>query len=104
MNAVILTGGKQYIVKTGDTIKTEKIDAPVGSKIKIPNVLLAYDEKDIKLDPEALKKASVEGKIVNHGKSKKVIIFKKKRRKGFQKKRGFRQDYTELLIEKINID
>lgn len=104
MYAVIQTGGKQFIVKSGDKIKVEKIDAPVGSKVKMPNILMVYDDKDVKLDAGTLQKMTVEGKILTHGKHKKVIIFKKKRRKGFQKKRGHRQEYTELLIENINLE
>ena len=103
MHTVIQTGGKQYRVKAGDKIKIEKIDAPVGSKINIPNVLMSYDGKDVNLDPKVLKKATVDGKIISHGKNKKVIIFKKKRRKGYQKKSGHRQEYTEIQIEKINL-
>jgi large subunit ribosomal protein L21 len=101
--AVIQTGGKQYKVKPGDIIKVEKIDAPIGSKVNIPNLLMIFDEKEIKLDPKLLETATVEGKILKHGKHKKVLIFKKKRRKGFQKKRGHRQNYSELIIENINL-
>jgi len=101
--AVIQTGGKQYKVKSGDKIKIEKVDAPVGSKVKVPNVLLAYDEKNVKTDSDTLKKVTVEGKILTHGKHKKVISYKKKRRKGFDKKIGHRQEFTELIIEKINL-
>jgi large subunit ribosomal protein L21 len=101
--AVILTGGKQYKVQSGDKIKVEKIDAPVGAKIKIPNVLLAGDDKEITLDIGKLAKANVEGKILSHGKNKKVTSFKKRRRKGYQRKIGHRQNFTEVLIEKINL-
>jgi len=101
--AVIQTGGKQYRIKSGDKIKVEKIDAPEGSKISIPNIIAAYDGKDIKVDSKLLEKASVEGTILSHGKHKKVIVFKKKKRKGYQKKAGHRQDFTEVVIDKVNL-
>jgi len=101
--AVIQTGGKQYKVKTGDKIKVEKIDAPVGAKISIPNIVMLYDGKDAKVEASMLDKSSVEGEILSHGKNKKVIAFKKKRRKGYAKKIGHRQNYTEIKIEKINL-
>jgi len=101
--AVIQTGGKQYKVASGDKIKVEKIDAPVGSKVKIPNVLMIYGDNELKIDATELKQAFVRGTILAQGKNKKVIVFKKKRRKGFQKKKGHRQTYTEVLIESINL-
>lgn len=101
--AVLLTGGKQYKVKSGDKIKVEKIDAPVGSKVSIPNLIMAYDGKSLKVDPKELEGGAIEGEILSHGKGKKVVTFKKKRRKGYTKKIGHRQEYTELLVEKINL-
>ncbi len=103
MYAVIQTGGKQYKVKSGDKIKIEKVDAPVGAKISIPNIIMLYDGKDAKVDSNVLEKSSVEGEILSHGKNKKVTTFKKKRRKGYSKKIGHRQNYTEIKIEKINL-
>jgi len=62
--AVIQTGGKQYKVKSGDTIKIEKVEAPVGSKVKIPNIILAFDEKNVQHEAKSLDKATVEGVVL----------------------------------------
>ncbi|MCL4118157.1 UNVERIFIED_CONTAM: hypothetical protein GTU68_028122 [Idotea baltica] len=96
--AVIQSGGKQYQVSEGDKIQLDRIEGEAGTKITFNEVLLANGE----IDPEKLSSAKVEASILEQKKAKKVIAFKKKRRKGFKKKIGHRQELTEVLIEKIS--
>ncbi len=102
MFAVIKTGGKQYLVSPKDKIKIEKIEAEEGGKIVFDEVLLlGNDEKDIKIGDPLVKGAKVNAKIIRQDKAKKIIIFKYKAKKRYQKKAGHRQPYTEVEILKI---
>lgn len=101
MYAVIATGGKQYKVSEGDTVRVEKLDGEVGSKVEISEVLMVGGD-NLKIGAPHVEKAMVTGQIVEQGKAKKILVFKKKRRKGFKKLQGHRQQYTALKIEKIN--
>jgi large subunit ribosomal protein L21 len=102
MYAVIATGGKQYKVSEGDTLRIEKLKGDVGSKIEIEEVLMVGGDGEPKIGTPILEKAKVTGEIVEQGKAKKILVFKKKRRKGYKKMQGHRQQYTALKIEKIN--
>lgn len=101
MYAVIATGGKQYKVSEGDIVRVEKLAGEVGSKVEISDVLLVGDEGATKIGTPTVEKAKVSGEIVEQGKEKKILVFKKKRRKGYKKLQGHRQQYTALKIEKI---
>ncbi len=101
MHAVIKTGGKQYRVAEGDLLKVEKLDGEIGSTIEFPEVLAVGEGDSIKVGAPTVAGAKVKAEIVEHGKSKKVIIFKKKRRKGFAKKQGHRQLFTSIKIQEI---
>lgn len=101
MHAVIKTGGKQYRVAEGDLLKVEKLDGEIGSTIEFPEVLAVGEGESIKVGSPTVAGAKVKAEIVEHGKSKKVIIFKKKRRKGFAKKQGHRQLFTSIKIQEI---
>ena len=101
MYAVIATGGKQYKVSEGDIVRVEKLAGEVGSKVEISEVLLVGDEGSTTIGTPTVEKAKVSGEIVEQGKDKKVLVFKKKRRKGYKKLQGHRQQYTALKIEKI---
>ena len=101
MYAVIATGGKQYKVNEGDVVRVEKLAGDVGSKVDISEVLMVGGEGEAKIGSPTVDKATVTGEIVEQGKSKKVLVFKKKRRKGYKKMQGHRQSYTALRIEKI---
>lgn len=101
MYAVIATGGKQYKVSEGDIVRVEKLAGEVGSKVEISDVLLVGDEGSTKIGTPTVDKAKVSGEIVEQGKDKKILVFKKKRRKGYKKLQGHRQQYTALKIEKI---
>ncbi|MDH3973249.1 MAG: 50S ribosomal protein L21 [Deltaproteobacteria bacterium] len=101
MYAVIATGGKQYKVSEGDIVRVEKLAGEVGSKVEISDVLLVGEEGATKIGTPTVEKAKVSGEIVEQGKDKKILVFKKKRRKGYKKLQGHRQQYTALKIEKI---
>ncbi len=102
MYAVIETGGKQYRVQEGDTLFVEKIAAQQGEEVKFDNVLLVSDGGDIKVGKPYIEDVCVEGKVLKHGKGKKVIVFKYKAKKDYRKKQGHRQPYTKVEITKIN--
>ena len=102
MYAIIKTGGKQYKVAEGDTIKVEKLNAQVGDTVTFDDVkLLTKDEKAI-IDKSELESVKVEGKVIAQERAKKVIVFKFKRRKGYKRKQGHRQEQTKLHITKIH--
>ncbi len=103
MFAVVKTGGKQYKVTKGEVIKVEKLDADVGSEIDIQEVLMVINGDDVKVGNPTVENAAVRAKVIEQGKDKKVIVFKKKRRKGYKKKRGHRQLFTTLEIQDISI-
>jgi len=93
--AVIRTGGKQFAVEEGQTLRVPTIAGDAGSKVDVEALVLGSG-KDAKVGA-----ASVAATIVGHGKADKVIVFKKKRRKQYKRKQGHRQGFTEIKIEKI---
>lgn len=101
MYAVIRTGGKQQTVSEGDVIKVEKLSGDAGSQIEFKDVLMVGMDKEVKIGQPALADVRVVGEVVEQGKSKKVIAFKMKRRKGFHKKIGHRQQFTSVRIKEI---
>ena len=100
MYAIIATGGKQYKVSEGDTILIEKLEGEEGSKVTFDQVL-AVSSDSLKVGEE-VKGANVEGTIVEHGRYKKVIVYHFKRKTGYHKKKGHRQHFTKVKIDKIN--
>ncbi len=101
MYAVIKTGGKQYSVSEGDTLKVEKLPGKVGETVELPEVLAVGEGEKMKVGTPTVKKASVVAEVLAHGRHKKIIVFKKKKRKGYKKKQGNRQDFTSLRIKEI---
>ena len=101
MYAVVVTGGKQYRVMQGETLRVELLEAEAGSEIKLDNVLMLGDGEGVKLG-DALKGSSVTAKVVGHGRADKVRIVKFRRRKHHRKQMGHRQHYTEIQIVGIN--
>jgi large subunit ribosomal protein L21 len=99
--AVIKTGGKQYIVKPGDRIKVEKINGEVGDTVEISEVLLVNKDGDLKIGTPVVEGAKVVASIIEQGRSRKIIVFKKKAKKGYKRKKGHRQYYTLLEIKEI---
>ena len=101
MYAVIATCGKQYKVSEGDTIKVEKLGVEAGETYTFDQVLLVSGET-VAIGNPTVAGATVEATVVGDGKAKKVIVYKYKRKTGYHKKNGHRQQYTEVKIEKIN--
>lgn len=101
MYAIIRTGGKQYQVAAGDTLRVEKLQGEIGDTVEITDVLLVADGEQVRVGQPLVEGVRVVAKITEHGKHKKIIVFKKKRRKGYQVKNGHRQSYTALSIEEI---
>ena len=101
MYAVMTSGGKQYKVEEGETLQVEKIPGDVGSSVTFDRVLMISDDDTISIGQPVLDDASVEGHIVEQGKSKKIIVFKYKRRKRYRRKHGHRQQYTAVKIDRI---
>jgi large subunit ribosomal protein L21 len=101
MYAVIKTGGKQYRVATGDTLKVESLPAEVGAQVTLSEVLAVVDGADLKAGTPLLPGAAVMATVLSHGRGDKVTIFKMQRRKHFQKHSGHRQNFTELRIDSI---
>ncbi|HLG20213.1 MAG TPA: 50S ribosomal protein L21 [Bdellovibrionota bacterium] len=99
MQAVIRLGSHQYEVSSGDTLRVEKIDAPVGSEVRIKDLVMLSDGETVKVGPEA--KGTVVGVVRSQGRAPKLIVFKKKRRKGYTRTQGHRQLYTTIEITKI---
>lgn len=99
MYAIILTGGKQYKVEEGKTVKVEALNAEVGSKVVFDAVLLSNDGNIVVADDKL--KAAVEAEVTFNGKGKKVVIFKYKSKKNERKRQGHRQPYTEIKVTKI---
>ena len=101
MYAIIETGGKQYKVAEGDIITVEKLGVEADSKFTFDKVLAVADGDNYKFGND-VSSASVEATVIGDGKAKKVIVYKYKPKKGFHKKNGHRQPFTQVKIEKIN--
>jgi large subunit ribosomal protein L21 len=101
MYAIIATGGKQYKVAEGDIIKVEKLGVEAGETYTFDQVL-AVSDNGLKVGEPTVAGATVDASVVENGKGKKVIVYKYKRKTGYHKKNGHRQQYTAVKIEKIN--
>ena len=101
MYAVIKTGGKQYRVSEGETLKIEKLELEPGKKVTFNEVLMIADGENVQVGSPLVEKASVEAKVISQGKGKKINILKFKRRKNSMKRQGHRQLFTEIQIGKI---
>jgi len=101
MYAVIATGGKQYRVTKGETLRVEKLDGEEGSEVKLDGVLMIADGKKISVGTPTLDSGSVTATIKSHGRGKKIEIVKFRRRKHYRKQMGHRQSYTEIEVTEI---
>jgi large subunit ribosomal protein L21 len=102
MYAVIATGGKQYKVQQDDVIDIERLEGEVGAKVTFDEILALGEDGNIELGSPKMEGASVEGEIIDQFRGKKLTVFKFKRRKGYQKKQGHRQELTKVRIAAIN--
>jgi large subunit ribosomal protein L21 len=101
MYAVIKTGGKQYCVTPGEQLQVEKIAGEVGDAVTFDQVLLTSDGEAVQVGKPFIENAKVVAKIARHGKGRKIVVFKYKRRKNYRRKRGHRQPFTLIKIENI---
>jgi large subunit ribosomal protein L21 len=102
MYAVVQTGGKQYRVSEGDTIKVEKLGADEGASVELDKVLMITDGEDVKVGAPYVDGGKVTATVKSHGRAKKVKIIKFRRRKHHMKRQGHRQWYTELQVTGIS--
>lgn len=103
MYAVIESCGKQYKVAEGDVVFFEKLDAEEGKKVTFDKVILVSNDKKIEVGAPYVKGIKVEGKVVSHGKGKKILVYKYKAKKNYRRTQGHRQPYTKVEITKIKM-
>ena len=103
MNAIIVTGGKQYKVSEGDVVFLEKLDQDAGDTVKFDQVLAIIDGEKATFGTPVVEGASVEATVEKNGKGKKIRIFKYNAKKGYRKRQGHRQPYTKVTINKISV-
>jgi large subunit ribosomal protein L21 len=101
MYAVFRSGGKQYRVSQGGSVRVEKVAGEVGSSVTLDDVLMVGQEGDVKIGAPTVEGARVTGTITAQGRGPKLTVFKMKRRKGYRRKQGHRQDYTEIRVDQI---
>ncbi|AEJ61323.1 50S ribosomal protein L21 [Spirochaeta thermophila DSM 6578] len=101
MYAVVEIGGKQYKAEEGKFLKVERLHADEGQPVDIDTVLMVRDDAGIKVGAPYVTGAKVKAVVSGHGKDRKVIVFKYKRRKNYRRKQGHRQQYTLLKVEQI---
>ncbi|MBF0510269.1 MAG: 50S ribosomal protein L21 [Deltaproteobacteria bacterium] len=105
MYAIIKTGGKQYKIRAGEIFRVERLPGDVGQTVSFDQVLMLSDETDsIKVGKPTLEGVRVDGVILKQGKGKKIIVFKKKRRKSYEKKNGHRQYFTEIKVNEFGLE
>ena len=102
MYAIVKAGGKQYRVAACETIYVERLEAPVGGKVALGEVLLVGSEAGVQVGAPLVDKASVLGTVLEQGRDHKVRVFKFKKRKHYRRTRGHRQSFTALRIDAIN--
>lgn len=101
MFAVFKSGGKQFRAELGYTIQVPSLTAEPGETVTFEDVLLAADDGNVKVGAPMVAGASVKAEVLRHGRTKKVIVFKRKRRKGYRKKQGHRQGFTEIRVSEV---
>jgi len=102
MYAVMETGGKQYKVAVGDTLFIERLEKEADDKVTFEKVILLSDGKGVNVGAPYIDGATVSAKVLKNGKAKKIIVFKMKPKKGYRRKQGHRQPYTQIEITGIN--
>jgi large subunit ribosomal protein L21 len=103
MYAIVEVAGQQFLVEKKDEIFVHRLEGEAGSKVEFDDVLLIDDKGKVSVGKPHVEGSKITGKIIDHVRGDKVIVFKKRRRKGFQKETGHRQDFTKVLIENIAV-
>lgn len=103
MYAIIRTGGRQFRVEPGQTIRLPSLSVEPGESVTFEDVLLGADGDQIKVGAPVVSGAAVQAEVVRHGRGEKIIIFKHKRRKNYRRKQGHRQGFTEVRVNEINL-
>ncbi|MGB0543820.1 MAG: 50S ribosomal protein L21 [Longimicrobiales bacterium] len=102
MYAVFQTGGKQFRAEPGTRLRIPTLEAEIGDSVTFDHVLLAGDgAENVQVGTPTVDGASVKAEVIRHGRGDKVIVFKRKRRKGYRKKQGHRQNFTEIRVEEV---
>ncbi len=101
MFAIIERGGKQYRVSPGDVIEIEKLPADEGVEVELDRVLLTAQDEDVRLGTPYIEGARVRAQVLKHGRGKKIIVMKFKKRRNYRRKKGHRQPFTALKIKEI---
>jgi len=99
--AVIRTGGKQYRVEPGDVIRVEKLDGDAGAEVEFKEVLATGDGSTVRIGTPLVDGAAVKGQVVQQGRAKKILVYKKKRRKNYRRRQGHRQYFTAVKVTQI---
>ena len=102
MYVIVETGGKQYRASQGDVLRVEKMDASVGDMVVLDKVLMVADNDEVQVGTPYVANISLSGKILSHGREKKISVFHYKRKKNIRRFQGHRQYYTEILVEGIS--
>jgi len=103
MYVIVNISGHQYRVSENERLKVALLETEAGKKVNFDQVLLLDDGKKINIGEPFVKNASVSAKVLEHGRNRKILVYKKKRRKGYQRKNGHRQDYTLIQIDTISV-
>jgi large subunit ribosomal protein L21 len=101
MYAVFRTGGKQFRAEPGGRLRVPSLDLEPGTTVEFDDVLLASDGEEVTVGSPIVDGARVKAEVLKHGRTKKVIVFKRKRRKGYRKKQGHRQGFTEIRVDEV---
>ncbi|MEZ4414833.1 MAG: 50S ribosomal protein L21 [Gemmatimonadota bacterium] len=101
MYAVFRTGGKQFRAAPGETLRVPTLDAEPGANVTFDDVLVASDGENVAVGTPVVSGATVKAEVLSHGRDKKIIVFKRKRRKGYRKKQGHRQGFTEIRVDSV---
>ena len=103
MIAIVETGGKQYKVEEGKYVDIELLDAKEGDKINLDKIVMIIDGENSKIGQPYIEGAIIKGEILKNGKDKKVLVYKMRRKKGYRRKNGHRQQFSRLMVESINL-
>ena len=103
MIAIVETGGKQYKVEEGKYVDIELLDAEEGDPVELDKIVMIVDGKKSKVGQPYIEGVTIKGKVLKNDKDKKIIVYKMRRKKGYRRKKGHRQQFTRLMVENINV-